>query len=200
LFTVFSALAAADMDHHRKAEGFGLRQAIAVIIILISCVAGYSCSRKHEGTDDKPLSAAQAGDVAPDFRLQDLQGRDVTLSEFRGKVVLLEFWATWCPPCRATVPELVSVQEKYKDRDFVVLGISMDDEGADLRTELLDFSKQFHINYPVLMGSEAVEREYKVWSIPRSFLIDKEGRIRESYSGYIDQYESKVSAEVERLL
>ncbi len=183
-----------------KIKGYSLRRTIAVILVLVSCAAGYSCSKKHEGADDKPLASAQASVVAPDFRLQDLQGSDITLSQFRGKVVLLEFWATWCPPCRATIPELVSIQEKYKGRDFVVLGISIDDEGSDLRTELLNFSKEFHINYPVLMGSEAVEREYKVWSIPRSFLIDKEGMIRESYSGYIDQYESKVSAEVERLL
>jgi cytochrome c biogenesis protein CcmG, thiol:disulfide interchange protein DsbE len=188
------------MNRRRKTEGFSLRRTIAVILILISCAAGYSCSKKHEGADDKPLASAQAGGVAPDFRLQDLKGSDITLSQFRGKVVLLEFWATWCPPCRATIPELVSIQQKYKNRDFVVLGISIDDEGAGLRTELLNFSKEFHINYPVLMGNEAVEHEYKVWSIPRSFLIDKEGRIRDSYSGYIDQYESKVSAEVERLL
>jgi cytochrome c biogenesis protein CcmG, thiol:disulfide interchange protein DsbE len=196
----FFFLFASDMNRRRKTEGFSLRRTIAVILIFVSCAAGYSCSKKHEGADNKPLASAQAGGVAPDFRLQDLKGSDITLSQFKGKVVLLEFWATWCPPCRATIPELVSIQQKYKDRDFVVLGISIDDEGADLRTELLNFSREFHINYPVLMGSEAVEREYKVWSIPRSFLIDKEGRIRDSYSGYIDQYESKVSAEVERLL
>jgi len=188
------------MSRRRNVDGIGLTQAVAVILILLSSVILFSCSKDQGGDGNGARSSARTGTAAPDFTLQDLHGRDVTLSQFRGKVVLLEFWATWCPPCRATVPELVALQGRYKGRAFTVLGISVNDEGGNLRAELSDFSGKFHINYPVLLGNEAVERDYKVWSIPRSFLIDKNGKIRDSYSGYIDQYESKVSSEVERLL
>lgn len=188
------------MSRHRNVGRAGLTQAVAIVLILLSSPLFSSCSRDRGGAGDRARTSARPGTIAPDFTLQDLHGRDVTLSQLRGKVVLLEFWATWCPPCRATVPELVALQGKFKGRGFTVLGISVDDEDGHLRAELSEFSGKFHINYPVLVGSEAVERDYKVWSIPQSFLIDKNGKIRDSYSGYIDQYESKVSSEVERLL
>jgi peroxiredoxin len=188
------------MEIYRKVSGFGLRRTFIIVLVLLFCVAAFSCSREKRTAENRSASSALAGSAAPDFRLRDLQGRNVALSHYRGKVVLLEFWATWCPPCRATVPELVNLQKEFKGRDFAVLGVSLDDHEQNLQKELTDFSRKFHINYPVLLGDEAVEHDYGVWSIPRSFLIDKEGKIRQSYSGYIDQYQSKVSAEIERLL
>jgi len=188
------------MDRPRKGLGFSLRLAVVALLVLVCCVAVYSCSKGKGQTGDTGVTSAQTEGPAPDFKLQDLKGGEVTLDQYRGKVVLLEFWATWCPPCRATVPELIALQKKYKDRDFAVLGISVDDQGENLHAELSDFSRKFHINYRILLGNQDVERDYRIWSIPRSFLIDKDGKIRDSYSGYVDSFESKVSAEIERLL
>lgn len=188
------------MSRYRRLAGFSLSRIIVVVLVLISCVAAYSCSRDKGATGGSRVSSVQMGSIAPDFKLQDLDGGEVTLQQYRGKVVLLEFWATWCPPCRATVPELVAIQKKYRDRDFAVLGISVDDQGNDLRAQLSDFSRKFHVNYPILMGNDEVERDYKIWSIPRSFLIDKNGKIRDSYSGYVDHFESRISTEIEGLL
>jgi len=137
--------------------------------------------------------------MAPDFILKDIEGRDVRLSQYRGKVVLLEFWATWCPPCKATIPELVAVQNKFRDRGFALLGVSVD-EDLDLAKKLSKFSKEHRINYSVLLGNEKVHRAYHVGSIPASFLIDKEGRIINAYTGYLDKFETRVSEEIERIL
>lgn len=188
------------MSCHRKTGITRYRQVIAVILMIILSAAVFSCSKGKERTERKQVSSADTGSVAPDFTLKDLRGRDVTLSQYRGKVVLLDFWATWCPPCRATIPELVAIQDKYKGKDFTVLGVSLDDPGENLRTELTEFSRTFHLNYPVLLGNETVEHDYKIWSIPRCFLIDKEGKIMDSYSGYDDRLESRISAELDRLL
>lgn len=177
-----------------------LRRVIIVIIVVVSLIAICSCSKHNDGGGNDHGVSSRTGSVAPDFRLQDLQGKEIALSQYRGKVVLLEFWATWCPPCRATVPELIALQKKYRGKDFSVLGVSVDDEGENRRAELSAFSKQFNINYPVLMGSDSVARAYEIWSIPRSFLIDRSGKIRDSYSGYVYGFQKKVSAEIERLL
>lgn len=177
-----------------------LSKAVIVMIVAASLVAICSCSKHKNGGGNNNKVSTWNGSVAPDFRLQDLHGREVTLSQYRGKVVLLEFWATWCPPCQATVPDLIALQKKYKGKGFSVLGVSVDDEGANRRAAVSAFSKQFNINYPVLLGSDAVEHAYEIWSIPRSFLIDKSGEIRDSYSGYVYGYQKKVSAEIQGLL
>ncbi|MEW6109329.1 MAG: TlpA disulfide reductase family protein [Nitrospirota bacterium] len=155
-----------------------------------------SCDNKA-GVSNGPFAAI--GDIAPDFVLQDINGRNVSLSKYRGKVVLLEFWAMWCPPCRATVPELVEIQNRYKSREFVILGVSVDN-GQDLIFKLSEFSKNYSINYPVLLGNEKISSSYNVRSIPASFLIDKNGRIINSYIGYIANFESEISEQIDKII
>lgn len=169
-----------------------------MLIILLSCLAIYSC-KNQSPVSEKGESSRTQGASAPDFSLKDIEGRDVSLSQYRGKVVLLEFWATWCPPCKATIPELIAVQNKYRDRGFVVVGVSVDDD-PDLAQKLSKFSKDHGINYSVLPGNEKVEKAYHVGSIPVSFLIDKQGKIVNSYTGYMDKFETKVSEDIERIL
>src|SRR5512135_2008759 len=103
-----------------------------------------SCSRSDTGKEKS--SASRAEGVAPDFVLKDIEGKDVHLSDYKGKLVLLEFWATWCPPCKATIPDLIALQAKYAGKGLVVLGVSLD-EGGDLPSKLLAFSKAHKINY-----------------------------------------------------
>lgn len=119
-------------------------------------------------------------DTAADFTLQDMSGKSVKLSDYKGKVVLLEFWATWCPPCRATVPGLEKLHNNYKDKGLVVLAVSMDEGGWD---EVKSFISEHRITYAVLKGTDDVAAQYQVRSIPLILILNKEGRISKRYLG-----------------
>ena len=128
-----------------------------------------------------------AGPVAPDFSLSDLSGKVHTLSKYKGNVVILDFWATWCPPCRMSIPELVKLQEKFKDKGLVILGVSMDDPWQTTNKYLQAFKEKFKINYATLRYDQKVIRDYfgyKSPVIPTMFIIDREGRIRDKHEGY----------------
>ena len=113
--------------------------------------------------------------MAPVFTLKDLEGNSVSLSDYRGKLVFVNFWATWCGPCRMEIPHFVELVDKYGDDGFAILGITVDDpRNFD---KIPDFAEQNSINYPVLYGTAQVVGMYGgVESIPRTFVIDKEGR------------------------
>jgi len=123
---------------------------------------------------------------APDFTLEDLSGKNITLSQYRGSVVILDFWATWCMPCRMSIPELVKLQEDYRDKGLVVLGISVD--SADTKNSYVsDFSDKLKINYPILRVDEKTTRKYfgnSDFSIPTMFIINREGMVVDMHSGY----------------
>jgi peroxiredoxin len=156
-----------------------------------------SCSKN----DSKPAveASAQIGRIAPDFTLKDVSGKDISLSSYKGKVVLLEFWATWCPPCKASVPDLIALQKKYYERGFTVLGVSMDTD-SDVAAKVSRFSASHEINYPLLIANDDVPKTYHVMSIPVTFLLAKDGTIMESYVGYAGTFGEKISAEIEKLL
>jgi peroxiredoxin len=125
--------------------------------------------------------SAQSDVVAVDFTLQDMSGKNVKLSDYRGKVVLLEFWATWCPPCRASIPGIEKIHQSYKDKGLVVLAVSMD-EGE--WSSVQSFMKDYGITYTVLKGTDAVAVQYRVRAIPLLFILDKEGKIAKRYPGF----------------
>lgn len=168
------------------------------LFIVVSCLAVCSC-HKPGAVSEKNDSSAKPGRSAPDFTLKDLEGGDVRLSQYRGKIVLLEFWAPWCPPCKATIPQLTAVQTKYREKGVVVLGIAVD-EDMDSVQKLSAFSREYGINYDVLLGDETVEKAYQVGSIPMIFVIDKEGRIVNSHTGYMDEFSTQVSEEIAGIL
>jgi thiol-disulfide isomerase/thioredoxin len=117
---------------------------------------------------------------APDFILPQLDGHDLRLSSYRGKVVLLDFWATWCDPCREEIPHLVELQQKYASSGLQVIGVSMDDSSDPVRP----FSQQFHINYPVAMGTAQTGTMYGgILGLPIAFLIGRDGRIYAKHIG-----------------
>jgi cytochrome c biogenesis protein CcmG/thiol:disulfide interchange protein DsbE len=118
-------------------------------------------------------------------------------SEYRGKVVLLDFWATWCAPCRKGIPDLIELKNKYADEEFEVIGISLDGitRGGSTLKDVVPFINEFNINYPVVFGDQQIVNSYGgIRSIPTSFVIEKDGRVISMYTGLIDksQYEKDI--------
>lgn len=130
------------------------------------------------------------------FTLKDMHGKDVRLSDYKGKVILLNFWATWCGPCKYEIPAFVELQAKYRDQGFVVLGVSTDDPPDKLRT----FAHQYKINYPVLQGrdrTDFVDDAWgPMWGIPVSFFIGRNGTICRKQTGLAtkEQLEKEIKA------
>ena len=117
---------------------------------------------------------------APAFTLQDVNGKKVSLSDFKGKVVIVDFWATWCPPCRRSIPDLIDLQKKYKNK-IAVIGISVD---MDTRSDVAPFVKQNKINYKILYATQDVVQAYgNIDAIPTSFIIDQHGNIVTQHVG-----------------
>ncbi len=129
---------------------------------------------------------------SPDFSLPDLDERMVRLRDFQGKIVFLNFWATWCGPCKIEIPWFVEFQQKYQDKGFAVLGISMDDEGWDV---VKPYIAQHKVNYRILLGTDLVAEQYGgVDSLPTTFLLDQELRVASIHVGLVskDVYEKEI--------
>ena len=135
-----------------------------------------------------PTDAAQndiIGKSAPSFTLLDLNGNKVSLSDFKDKVVILDFWATWCPPCIKEIPHFIELYKEYKNQGFTILGISVDRQGIGI---VKSFNQKYKINYPIVMADSQVARAYgNIRSIPTTFVIDPAGKIRRMYVGYRDK-------------
>lgn len=133
---------------------------------------------------------------APAWKLTDVDGKAVTSDQFKGKVVVLDFWATWCPPCREEIPGYTELARKYGDK-LVIVGVSLDEAGPKV---VQPFMKKMGINYPIVMGDEAVVSAFGgVKVIPTTFLIDRNGQIRDRKDGALptEQYEKKIAALIE---
>jgi thiol-disulfide isomerase/thioredoxin len=158
-----------------------------ILIFFCLCMMVAACQKEVE-----------TGPTAPDFSLSSLAGQTVTLEQYRGKVVLLDFWATWCPPCRMTIPLLIKLQEKYRDEGLVILGISIDDPRQITNKDLKYFKKMTKINYPVLRFNEKVMQDYFAGervSVPTMFVVDRNGKIRDKIVGYApDPLEKSLAA------
>ncbi len=133
--------------------------------------------------------------IAPDFTLTDINGAKLSLSDYKGKVVLLDFWATWCGPCRVEIPWFVEMQQKYRDRGFVVIGVATRDNLQAVQK----FYPQFHLNYPVALGNDALSAQYGgLIGLPTSFVIGRDGRIYAEHTGTTG--EDVFEGEIEQLL
>jgi thiol-disulfide isomerase/thioredoxin len=173
---------------------------ILVLLIFTSAMHGWNNSTpKSENTKDNLLATAKSdmgNNAAPDFTLYTLDGEEVKLSDYLGKVVILDFWATWCAPCRKGIPDLISIQNEYKD-DLVVIGISLDHPST--QDALVPFIKSYGINYPVVLGNIEVSAAYgNIQAIPTSFIIDQEGNIVNKHIGLVPK--STLVEEINSLL
>jgi peroxiredoxin len=141
----------------------------------------------------KPLAQRQA---APKFELKDANGAIVTPEEYKGKVVLLNFWATWCVPCKAEIPWFQEFEKKFKDRGFAVVGVSLDEEGWGV---VKPYVAERKITYRMVIGSEEVSTRYGgVNSLPTTFIIDKEGKIAAIHTGLVSK--ATYQKEIEEML
>jgi thiol-disulfide isomerase/thioredoxin len=141
----------------------------------------------------KVIRFAKNPETAPPFLLRDINGKIVSTADWKGKVVILNFWATWCPPCREEIPELVQLQAKYKDT-LEIVGVSEDDDGLD---KVVKFAQQHGMNYPIVMATPELIADYGgVPALPTSFLIDPQGRVMQKHTGLYEYevYEREVRA------
>jgi len=148
---------------------------IRILIVLTVGIVAWSAYVFSENVQkDRP---------AKGFTLKDLQSNKMRLSDFRGKVVLLNFFATWCPPCRMEIPELIRIYQQNKKKGLVILGISLDAEEASF--VLKNFVRVMKIPYPVLIGTEEVVEDYRILGVPTTLVINKEGKIYQRFDGLV---------------
>ena len=166
-----------------------------ISIASVSSADNYSVSKekcattaavvKKENSRKKPVPAKNSWGDAPDFTLQSVEGKNVTLSSFKGKVIILNFWATWCPPCRMELPDFVELFSAYKDKGLIIIGVSLDEGGA---ATVKKFMKKQPLNYPILIGNQAVTTSYGgLRGIPTTFILDKDGNIKNKIVGARDR-------------
>lgn len=131
---------------------------------------------------------------AKDFSLSDLENNQVSLANFKDKIVVLNFWATWCSPCKKEIPDFVDLHKKYREKGVVVVGIALDEEGL---TVVKPFIQEYKVNYPILLGNEQIAKDYGgIIGVPTSFILDGKGNVYKKYVGYrpVSEYESDIDA------
>jgi peroxiredoxin len=169
--------------------------AVVAAAVALMLFTGVRMARPKAGVVKiKPVG--QNGAEAPDFELQSLDGKQVRLSDYRGKAVLLNFWATWCAPCKIEMPWFVDLQKQYASQGLQVIGVAMDDSGDDA---IAKFAKQMAVNYPVLIGKESVGDAYGgVEFLPTTFFIDRQGKVVDRVFGLVSH--SDIENDVKKAL
>jgi peroxiredoxin len=175
-----------------------MRRAVLIVVAVVLVIGIWKVAHRgpsYAGKGGLGAAPAAAHSVAPNFSLKDLDGRQLDLSSYRGKVVLLDFWATWCAPCRTETPHFVEFQDKYDQQGLQVIGIAMDDGPKPVR----EFYKEFKMNYPVALGNEKVAEAYGgVLGLPITFLIGRDGRVAAKFVGAVEV--SVVEQQINSLL
>ncbi len=157
--------------------------AAAVASLVVSC--GTGGGRQEASAPAKSSDAAPSGSArrAPDFALEDITGKVVRLSDFDGQVRLVDFWATWCAPCREEIPTFNELQEKYGSKGFKLLAVAMDDDPAKVVPPFVD---AYDVGYTVLLGKEEIAEAFgPIVGYPTAFLVDRQGRIVDSWVGVV---------------
>jgi peroxiredoxin len=178
-----------------------LKRKVVVFTTMVVVLAGLLLLARFQDKLPRARAAtiATKGQRAPDFTLTDLQGHAVKLSDLRGKAVVLNFWATWCPPCKQEIPWFVDMQNRYGGQGLQVIGVAMDDGG---QKDVVKFAAENAINYPVLMGQENVAMQYGgIEYLPTTFYIDRNGIVVDrvfGQPGNRDEIEQNVKRVIAR--
>lgn len=161
------------------------------IIIVFMLLFTVACQKRE-------IPPPEMGNKAAPFTLKDTNGRTVRLSDFQGKVVIVDFWATWCHSCKESSQELEKLHAAYKGKDAVIVGISMD-SGSDAVQQVKDFQKRYSLTYPVLMGNAEVEKSYAVTKIPVTYMLDRDHIIRRIYVGAVPELGKIIDRDIKEL-
>jgi thiol-disulfide isomerase/thioredoxin len=183
-----------------------LKKSLLVIIAVVAVIAAtYVADRATRQPRTSVLKVATANSApapAPDVTLKDLDGKDLSLAQYKGKVVLVNFWATWCEPCQVEIPWLIEIQQKYAAKGFTVLGIAMDEDGARVVTpwvqkERFDVNgSKSQMNYPIVIGNDAAADKFGgLLGYPTSLLVTRDGKIVKRITGLISYDEITKSIE-----
>jgi len=157
------------MNHSKKSMALMIFLALSAVLFL--CANNDQEAVRETGTP-----------AAGSFELTDLEGNTLTLENYRGKVIILDFWDTWCPPCRKEIPDFIALQDEYGSEGFVVIGVAFGREGVE---KVKAFAEEMGINYPVAVATEEIMKSYgPIQAIPTTFILDKNGRIYQKYTGY----------------
>jgi thiol-disulfide isomerase/thioredoxin len=163
-------------------------------IVAAMLFAGIRIARNNRANG--PAKGQLIGNVAPDFELQTLDGKNLKLSDLRGKAVLLNFWATYCGPCKIEMPWFVELQKEYGPQGFQIVGVANDDAST---ADIAKFAKEMGINYPILIGKDSVSDSYKVSVLPTTFFLDRDGKLiarefgLQSRSVFVDHIKKAMS-------
>jgi len=171
----------------RPHRGRKLFLALLLILSLTTIALGVWLlvdQRQQIAAQSRPAAENGTRERAPDFQLTASDGKEIRLEDLRGKVVLLNFWATWCPPCKAEMPDLNALHQQYgAEHDFLVLGVNDEENAADVAA----FAQQQHIAFPLLIDPDGrvIEDLFDVRYLPTSYIIDRDGNIRDTWRGQI---------------
>jgi thiol-disulfide isomerase/thioredoxin len=175
----------------------GMKKTVLIVIAVLAVIvvaAHYADKATRLSTKGATTKAdnPNGGTPAPDVTLKDLDGKDVSLAQYKGKVVLVNFWATWCDPCRVEIPWLIEMQQKYSAKGFTVLGVAMDDEGRSVVAPFVQKERfdvkgaKSQMNYPILMGNDAAADKFGgLLGYPTSVLIGRDGKQIKRITGLI---------------
>lgn len=164
------------------------KKTLIILLVVIVAIGGISYGFLSNGQEKKEVTDHKTDKkpemqypVAPDFALTDLSGNTVKLSDYKGNVIIIDFWATWCGPCRRGIPEFIELQDEYGEDKLTILGISVDQ--GDLSV-VPAFAEKYGINYPVLFANDDVQYKYgPIRSIPTAYIVDREGKVRDRAVG-----------------
>ncbi|HVB58681.1 MAG TPA: TlpA disulfide reductase family protein [Candidatus Acidoferrales bacterium] len=176
-----------------------------VTLLFVATLDFSGCSRKNGQASATASSAKSTRANEPDVTFKDLQGNNVPLASFKGKVVLVNFWATWCEPCRTEIPWMIDYQQKFGSKGFTLLGVAMDDEGKKVVqpfVEKTQFDVDNHsmaMDYPIVLGNDAIASKFGgLIGLPTSVLLSRDGKIEKRYIGLVNREE--LDKEIQSLL
>ena len=178
------------MNATETRPGPSLKLSLTILFVFIAAVLVILLLRNERDSTVTTTKQIQVGFPAPNFTFPDLNGQQVSLSDHRGKVVLVNIWATWCPPCRQEMPSMQKLYERFKGENFEILAVSIDSTG---REAVAPFMRTMNLTFPALLDPrENIRPLYGVTGVPESFIIDKDGIVVEKIIGPIDWATPKV--------